>query len=117
MEYIDRHITMYDVLNTPGIPKSKRGIVDPNICELKLEALYGELGDVLKLSRLYLAKIGFLNQIDDFTREETYRLLSMPMNELLRLGSLPQSRLPQSTFNTTPHIFKPRQSYTLPLSR
>ena len=56
MEYIDHHITMYDLLNTPGIPKSKRGIVDPKICELKLKALYGQLGDVLKLSRLYLLR-------------------------------------------------------------
>ncbi|KAJ5497087.1 Aminoglycoside phosphotransferase [Penicillium fimorum] len=34
--------------------------------------------------------IGSLGQIDDFTWEVTYRPLSMPMNELVRVGSLPR---------------------------
>ena len=104
MEHIDHERAMYDALNTPGIPNSERGRLDPNIDEDKLEFLYGELaGILLKLSKPSFPKIGSLSQIDDFTWEVDSRPLSMPMNELVRLGSLPQSKLParDTTFDTT----------------
>jgi aminoglycoside phosphotransferase (APT) family kinase protein len=107
MEYIDHERSMYKALNTPGIPASDRGRLDPNISQDKLETLYGEMaGVLLKLSKIGLPKIGSISQIDDFTWEVDSRPLSMPMNELIRLGSLPQSKLP--TPNT---IFDTSSSY------
>ncbi|KAJ0415264.1 hypothetical protein BJY00DRAFT_293772 [Aspergillus carlsbadensis] len=102
MDYIKHDTNMYDALNTPGCPKEDRGILDPDISEAKLEALYSEVASVLlQLSRPSLPRIGSLNQVDDSTWEVTKRPLSMPMNSLVRLGSLPQSQLPATTFDTT----------------
>ncbi|GFF47805.1 hypothetical protein IFM58399_08142 [Aspergillus lentulus] len=89
MDYIDHDTSMYDALNTPGCPKEDRGILDPYISEAKLEAL-----------------IGSLDQVDDFTWEVTRRPLSMPMNALVQLGSLPQSKLPTATFDTKSSYFE-----------
>ncbi|KAJ5573656.1 uncharacterized protein N7459_008083 [Penicillium hispanicum] len=107
MEYIDHDTSMYDALNRPDCPRAECGTLDPDINEAKLEALYGELASILlQLSRLSLPRIGSLDQVDDFTWELTRRPLSMPMNELIRLGSLPQSELPHTTFDTASSYFE-----------
>ncbi|KAI9036087.1 uncharacterized protein KD926_002464 [Aspergillus affinis] len=107
MEYIDHHTTMYDALNTPDCPTAVRGVLDPNLSEVGLDALYGELASVLlQLSVLFMPHIGCLDQKDDFTWEVTLRPLSMPMNELIRLGSLPRSKLPFTTFDTASSYFE-----------
>ena len=103
MDYIDHETKMYDALNTPDCPKEERGILDPNIPEDTLEMLYGQLaGILLQLSVPSLPRIGSLSQIDDFTWEVGRRPLSMNMNELVRLGDLPRSKLPDihRTFST-----------------
>ncbi|QQK40416.1 Aminoglycoside phosphotransferase [Penicillium digitatum] len=64
MEFMDHHTNMYDVLNMLGRSRAYRGILDPDFDEDELEQL----------------------QIDDFTWKVTHRPLSMPMNELIRLG-------------------------------
>lgn len=95
MDYIEHETDMYDALNTPGCPKEERGILDPDIDDGRLAMLYGQLaGILLQLSTPSLPRIGSLSQIDDFTWEVTRRPLSMNMNELVRRGSLPRSRLP-----------------------
>jgi hypothetical protein len=94
---------MYNALNTPGCPTEERGILDPNITEDRLEMLYGQLADILLwLSTPFLPHIGSLSQIDDFTWKVARRPLSINMNELVRLGGLPRSKLPglHPTFNT-----------------
>jgi aminoglycoside phosphotransferase (APT) family kinase protein len=102
MDYIEHATSMYDSLNRPECSKEDRGALDQNISEAKLEALYSEVASILlQLSRPSLPRIGSLNQVDDFTWEVTKRPLSMPMNSLIRLGSLPQSKLPATTFTTT----------------
>ncbi|KAL2871409.1 phosphotransferase family protein [Aspergillus lucknowensis] len=102
MDYIEHETKMYDALNIPGCPAEERGILDPNIAEDRLEMLYGQLADVLlQLSVPSLSHIGSLSQIDDFTWRVTQRPLSMNMNELVRLGDLPRSKLPDTTFNTS----------------
>jgi aminoglycoside phosphotransferase (APT) family kinase protein len=107
MDYIDHDTSLYDALNTPGCPKEDRGILDPYISDAKLEALYGEIaGILLRLSQPSLPQIGSLDQVDDFTWEVTHRPLSMPMNALIQLGSLPQVKLPTTTFNTTSSYFE-----------
>ncbi|GKZ29709.1 hypothetical protein AbraIFM66950_006219 [Aspergillus brasiliensis] len=86
------------------MPYRKRGVLDPAISEDRLKMLYGEMaGILLQLSIPSLSRIGSLSQIDDFTWEVTRRPLSMNMNELVRVGSLPRSKLPDlhTTFTTT----------------
>ncbi|KAI9035573.1 uncharacterized protein KD926_003233 [Aspergillus affinis] len=107
MKYIDHHTNMYDALNTPDCPAADRGVLDPNISEMKLHALYGELGGILlELAALSMSRIGCLDQKDDFTWETTLRPLSMPMIEPIRLGSLPRSKLPCTTFDSASSYFE-----------
>ncbi|GLB11919.1 hypothetical protein AtubIFM57258_009193 [Aspergillus tubingensis] len=107
MEYVEHKTNMYDVLNRPGCPREERGILNPDIREARLEALYGEVATVLlKLSKPNFPRIGSLKQVDDFTWEVTQRPLSMSMNSLIRLGSLPRSKLPNTTFETTCSYFE-----------
>ncbi|KAJ5253051.1 hypothetical protein N7489_003461 [Penicillium chrysogenum] len=104
MDYIDHETKMYDALNTPGCPKEECGILDPQIDEDRLEMLYSQMaGILLQLSAPSLPRIGSLSQTDDFTWEVTRRPLSMNMNELVRLGGLPRSKLPNlyTTFDTS----------------
>ncbi|OJJ74890.1 hypothetical protein ASPBRDRAFT_73146 [Aspergillus brasiliensis CBS 101740] len=104
MDYIEHETKMYNALNTPGCPIEERGVLDPAISEDRLKMLYGEMaGILLQLSIPSLPRIGSLSQIDDFTWEVTRRPLSMNMNELVRVGSLPRSKLPDlhTTFTTT----------------
>jgi hypothetical protein len=109
MEFVDHHTSMYDVLNIPGCSRACRGILDPDFDENELEGLYGEMADILlQLSQPSFSHIGSLGQVDDFTWEVRYRPLSLPMNELIRLGSLPQGCLPSldTTFDTASSYFE-----------
>ncbi|EEP78052.1 predicted protein [Uncinocarpus reesii 1704] len=108
MEYIDHAMSMSEALNTPGFAVEDRPILNPRIDEEKLKMLYGQAADILlQLSTLSLPKIGSLSQIDDFTWEVTRRPLSINMNELVRVGSLPRSKLPKpaATFGTASAYF------------
>ncbi|PYI23055.1 hypothetical protein BO99DRAFT_399416 [Aspergillus violaceofuscus CBS 115571] len=100
MEYLEHETKLYDALNTPGLPREQRGVLDPDITQEKLERLYAPMADVLlQLSLPALPRIGSLSQRDDFTWEVTRRPLSMNMNELVRLGCLPRSQLPSIDTN------------------
>ncbi|GFF57781.1 hypothetical protein IFM51744_09330 [Aspergillus udagawae] len=108
MEYIDHVMDLSDVLNTPGFAIKDRPILDPNIDDAKLELLYGQFADILlQLSTLRLPRIGSLVQIDDFTWEVAQRPLSYNANELVRLGTLPRSKLPKAneTFQSASSYF------------
>lgn len=103
MSHIEHTTTMYDALNTPGCLNEERGVLDPNIDEDQLGMLYTQLAKILlQLSKPEFPKIGSLSQVDDFSWEVTSRPLSMNMNELVRLGTLPRSKLPplDATFKT-----------------
>ncbi|OOQ83223.1 phosphotransferase family protein [Penicillium brasilianum] len=109
MDYCEHENKMYDALNTPGCPIDERGILDPAINKDRLEILYGQLaGILLQLFTPSLPRIGSLSQIDDFTWEVTCRPLSMNMNELVRLGNLPRSKLPDlhTIFTTASSYFE-----------
>ncbi|KGO66665.1 Aminoglycoside phosphotransferase [Penicillium italicum] len=107
MEYIDHHANMIEILKKPGRPNEERVTLDPNISHTRLKALYGELARVLfSLSGLSQNKIGSLFQVDDFAWEVSRRPLSLHMNELVRLGTLPQSKLPATTFDTASSYFE-----------
>ena len=103
MSHIEHTTSMYDALNTPGCANEERGVLDPNIDKDQLEMLYTQLAKILlQLSKPEFPKIGSLSQVDDFSWEVTSRPLSMNMNELVRLGTLPRSKLPplDATFQT-----------------
>ncbi|OQE06140.1 hypothetical protein PENVUL_c019G09050 [Penicillium vulpinum] len=104
MEYIEHDASMYDFLNIPECPIQERGRLNPNIEKDTLQALYGELaGVLLKLSTPSFSQIGSFSQADDSTWGVASRPLSINSNELIRLSSLPQSKLPsyETTFSST----------------
>ncbi|KAJ6148706.1 hypothetical protein N7497_010688 [Penicillium chrysogenum] len=103
MEYMGHDTSMYDLLNFPECPVEERGRLNPNIHEHILKTLYGELaGVLLQLSKPSFSRIGSPSQVDDLTWEVKSRPLSIDSNELVRVGSLPQSKLPspETTFTT-----------------
>lgn len=108
MDHIDHAMSMSDALNTPGFADEDRPILNHDIQEEKLEMLYKQVADiVLQLSTLSLPKIGSLSHLDDFTWEVTQRPLSINMNELVRVVSLPRLKLPKptATFETASAYF------------
>ncbi|KAJ5948240.1 hypothetical protein N7466_001255 [Penicillium verhagenii] len=89
MSHIEHTTTMYDALNIPGCSNQTRGILDPDIDEIKLQMLYTQLAKtLLQLFKPEFPKIGSLSQVDDFSWEVTNRPLSMNMNELPWHGSI-----------------------------
>lgn len=106
MEYIDHEMTMNKALNIPKVDIEDCPCLDPNIDIGKLEMLYGQFaGILLQLNKLRLPRIGSLEQIDDFTYEVARRPLFIHMNELVRLGTLPRSKLPGTTFESSSSYF------------
>ncbi|KFZ09259.1 hypothetical protein V501_05639 [Pseudogymnoascus sp. VKM F-4519 (FW-2642)] len=105
MEYLEHACDVSDALNTPGIPYEERPILDPCIDEGKLRKLYGQIADVLlQLSTLSFPRVGSLSQDDEEdTWSVTERPLSSNMNEIVQLGTLPRSKLPDksATFETS----------------
>jgi aminoglycoside phosphotransferase (APT) family kinase protein len=105
MEYVEHACDISDALNTPGISYEERLILDPSIDEENLRKLYRQIADVLlQLSKLSFPRIGSLTQDDDDdTWDVTERPLSSNMNEVVQLGTLPRSKLPDksATFETS----------------
>lgn len=86
----------------PDLRIEDRPHLDPNIEISKLELLYGQVADILlQLNKVSLPEIGSLEQIDDFNYKVTRRPLSIHMNELVRLGTMPRSKLPNSSFKSS----------------
>ncbi|PYI20065.1 phosphotransferase family protein [Aspergillus violaceofuscus CBS 115571] len=106
MEYVEHAMDLGEALNTPTLGVEDRPILDPAVDVEKLEMLFGQLADiVLQLSQCSLPRIGSLVQVDDFTWEPGHRPLSIGMNELIRLGTLPRSKLPTSAFETASEYY------------
>ncbi|OKO98910.1 hypothetical protein PENSUB_8827 [Penicillium subrubescens] len=104
MSHIEYTTSMYDALNTPGCPKEEWGVLDPNTDEDRFRLIYTQLAKtLLQLSKTAFPEIGSLTQVDDFSWEVNRRPLSMNMNEVVRLGTLPRSKLPllDATFEAT----------------
>jgi hypothetical protein len=91
MEYMGHDTKMYDTLIISGCPTEERGVLNPAMNEDQLDVLYGQLAGILiEPFKPPLPRIGSLGQIDDLTWNVTRRPLSMNINELVRLGSLPR---------------------------
>jgi hypothetical protein len=109
MDYIDHVKNLSAALNTPGFAREDRPILDPQIDAQKLEVLYGQVADILlELNKLSPPQIGSVAPIDhNGSWGVEYRPLTMNMNELVRVGTFPRSKLPKpsATFETTSSYF------------
>ncbi|KAK3182335.1 hypothetical protein K4F52_006337 [Lecanicillium sp. MT-2017a] len=102
MEYVNHEMDMIDALNIPGLSHNDRPILNPNINEATLEILYGQVAKILlQLSKLELPLIGALEETEPWSWEVTRRPLSLPMNGLVRVGTVPRDKLPITTFNSS----------------
>lgn len=103
MDYVNHEMDMIEALNTPGIDTfTDRPILNPNVNEATLEMLYGQVAKILlQLSKLELPLIGALEETKEWSWEVTRRPLSLPMNELVRVGTLSQDKLPATTFDSS----------------
>lgn len=107
MEYISHETDVGKVLNMPELDWRERPRLDPHVDPDKLEMLYRQLADVLlQLSKLEFPTIGSLEETDEFTWEARRRPLSIHMNELVRLGTLPRDKLLNETYSTSCDYFK-----------
>lgn len=106
MEYINHEMNLSKALNMPELCIEDRPHLDPNIDIGKLEMLYGQFVDILlQLNKISLPWIGSLEQNEDFTYEVAHQPLSIHMNKLVRLGTLPRSKLPDVTFESSLSYF------------
>ncbi|KAK3192348.1 hypothetical protein K4F52_001561 [Lecanicillium sp. MT-2017a] len=107
MEYVPHETTIGQALNMPELGPLCPPILDPNVDITKLETLHRQLADILlQLSKLEFPTIGSLRQTDECSWDATRRPLSIHMNELVRVGSLPRSKLPSSTATSSSAYFQ-----------
>lgn len=106
MEYINHEMNLSKALNMPELHIEDCPHLDLNIDIRKLEMLYGQFADILlQLNKISLPQIGSLEQSEDFTYQVTNQPLLIHMNELVRLGTLPRSKLPVITFESSSSYF------------
>lgn len=102
MEYMNHEMDMLGALNAPGLTRDDRPMLNPNVDQVLLKTLYRQVAKVLlQLSRLELPLIGGLEETKEWSFEVTRRPLPLPMNELVRIGKLPQDKLPSTTFSSS----------------
>ncbi|KAJ5223902.1 hypothetical protein N7468_008444 [Penicillium chermesinum] len=107
MGYIDHERSMSDLLETPGRQLKQRPELNPDISAIKLTLLYRQLANIVSsLSTLSASRIGSLRQSGKSAWEVAYRPLSMSMNQVVRLGTLPRSELPTTTYDKAPLYFE-----------
>lgn len=107
MGYIDHEKSMSDLLETLGHQSRQRPVLNPNIGTTELKALYRELANIVfSLSTLSASRIGSLKQIGKSAWEVAYRPLSISMNEIVRLGTLPRSELPTAMYDKASSYFE-----------
>lgn len=97
---------MIEALNTPSHIRNERPILNPNVPRDLLKNLYQQFAKILlQLSKLEFPLTGALKEIKESSWEVTRRPPSLPMNELVRLGTLPQHKLPITTFGSSSEYF------------
>ena len=107
MGYIDHERSMSDLLETPGHQPQQRPELNPDISTTKLKALYREIANIVfSLTKLSANRIGSLKQTGKSVWEVAYRPLSFSMNEVVRLGTLPRSKLPIAMYDRASLYFK-----------
>ncbi|KAJ5697996.1 hypothetical protein N7462_000001 [Penicillium macrosclerotiorum] len=112
MDYIDHKRSIGELLEKPGRQPDDRPELNPDMSIPRLKALYRELANVVfSLSTLSLNRIGSLKQTSSSTSssstwEVIYPPLSLSMNELVGIGTLPQSKIPSTTYNSASSYFE-----------
>ncbi|KAJ5150785.1 uncharacterized protein N7500_004350 [Penicillium coprophilum] len=107
MGYIDHERSMSSLLETPGRLPKQRPELNLDISTIKLKALYRELANIVfSLSTLSANRIGSLKQTGKSAWEVAYRPLSISMNEIVRLGTLPRSKLPTAVYDRASLYFE-----------
>ncbi|KAI9736401.1 MAG: hypothetical protein M1818_006134 [Claussenomyces sp. TS43310] len=107
MEYIKHSDDINGILNTPGLERHERPILDPNISVDKLESVYSQMaGILLQLSQLSFDKIGSLEEVDKGRWAVTGRPLTFNTNELVQMANFPPQKLPSTTFSTSSDYYK-----------
>ncbi|KAK2813937.1 hypothetical protein FQN50_000338 [Emmonsiellopsis sp. PD_5] len=111
MEYINHESDMVDVLNTPGLTRRDRPILNPAIPDNNLRAAYSQMASILlQLYKHPFSAIGSISKTardDDFDDrwEVRHRPLTLNMNELVQLGGVSPSSLPTKPFQTSDSFY------------
>ncbi|KAJ5706536.1 Aminoglycoside phosphotransferase [Penicillium malachiteum] len=108
MEYIENEQSICRPLEKPESDPTTRPILDPTISTVRLGNVYKKLARiVLSLSTLTLNEIGSVELgKDTATRRVFDRPLSYSMNEIVQLGTVPRSAIPNSSYSTTSSYFE-----------
>src|ERR1700683_5059100 len=92
MDYISHAHNLTAELNSPGLKREDRPILNPDIPQEKLRFAYSQMaGVLLQLSRPSFVQIGSLEEVEDGIWCVTGRPLTFNMNELVSVGNSPPS--------------------------
>jgi hypothetical protein len=100
MSYVEHSGDLVDALNTPSLPRSARPVLDPDIDERRLRAVYGQMGELLlHMCRRRFEAVGCISKEKDqwLVRD---RPLSINMNELVQVGGVDRGDLPRGPFDS-----------------
>lgn len=103
MECITNEGDFIDALNIPGRSHDERPRLDPDIAQVRLELVYGQMAEImLQVSRPSFAEIGCIGKAND--DEDTWTVKNRPltfnMNELVQLSGVQPDQLPQHPFQS-----------------
>lgn len=107
MEYIEHKQSICRLFENPESDPTVRPILNLNLDTVRLGGLYKKLAKiVLSLSILTLSKIGSI-ELDP--KNMKWKVLSRPlsysMNEVVQLGTVPRSKIPNSTYSEASSYF------------
>ncbi|KAB8356646.1 hypothetical protein FH972_024223 [Carpinus fangiana] len=101
MEYAPNSGTMGKAIGMPTA-NGARFMLNPDVNEDKLYRAYSHMAEILlQLSKLEFSKTGSLVDRGDEQWDIAGRPITYDMNETVQLGSLPRSKLPHGTFDTS----------------
>lgn len=102
MEYIEHERTMSDALKDPTLEPDESHVLDPNICEQRLEFLYRQMANIiLQLSTLTFPRIGSLDQDNDGNISMSGRPFIQNMKSLIEFAGVAPTLLPSQSYSTS----------------
>lgn len=107
MEYVEHKQSICRILENPESDPTVRPFLNLNLNMGRLGNLYRKLAKVvLSLSILTLSKIGSVGpDPEDMTWKVLGRPLSYSMNEVVQLGTVPRSKIPNSAYSEASSYF------------
>ncbi|KAK8231387.1 phosphotransferase family protein [Phyllosticta capitalensis] len=107
MEWAESDVDFSDALRDPTMPKTERPLLDPNIAENKLRTVYSRMAEVLvQLSAPTEERIGALSQVGEDEWVVDKAPLTFDSSDLVRMGTLPRSKTPSRTFDSSANYFE-----------